>query len=250
MNLIIDIGNTFAKVAVTHGGDIVYSQVFSGPAPADVDGVVAAALRERPGGTIGAAILSTTRHPDPALTSYVEQLVGKVLFFNSSTPTPLTVRYATPHTLGTDRLAAAVGAWSLAPGREIAVFDFGSALTIDRVSASGEFLGGNISPGVRMRFEALHRLTDRLPLVEPPYGDPQPTGNNTRQAIESGVLFGMLGEIEGYISRFREETGEISIFFTGGDHKLFADKVKNTIFAAGDLVIRGLDRILDGNATP
>ena len=117
------------------------------------------------------------------------------------------------------------------------------------MSAAGEYLGGNISPGMAMRFEALHRLTDRLPLCSTP-SEFALTGTSTRNAIESGVVLGIIHEIEGYISRLSEKNSDLCVFFAGRDANFFANKVKNPIFVIYDLVIKGLNRILEYNAQP
>ncbi len=242
MNLVIDIGNTFAKTAVTDRGEIVsknVAQELNCPAIRDL-------LRAYP--DIDRAILSTTRHPNETTEDYLRQQVAQFMRFEPGTPVPLANLYATPQTLGADRLAAAVGAWEVAPGRELLIIDLGSAITIDRVSAAGEYLGGNISPGMAMRFEALHRLTDRLPLCVAPSEAAVLTGNTTRQAIESGVVLGIIHEIEGYIARLGEKNSALTVFFTGRDANFFADKVKKPIFVSNDLVIKGLNRILEYNA--
>lgn len=242
MNLVIDIGNTFAKVAIVDEGRIIDRETRP-----QLDRATLLRLFElHP--EIGRAILSTTRLADPALEEFIEKKVGRLIRFDSRTPVPLRNRYATPETLGADRMAAAVGAWGRAPGRELLIVDFGSAITIDRVTAAGEYLGGNISPGMAMRFEALHRLTDRLPLCGAPAEAPVLTGQTTRQAIESGVVLGIVHEIEGYIDRIGGQNRDLTLFFAGRDANFFADKVKKTIFVTHDLVIEGLNRILEYNA--
>lgn len=242
MNLIIDIGNTFAKTAVMDGGEIVFKNVaqeLSCPAIRELLHAYPATDR---------AILSTTRNPNEQTEEYLRRHVGQFMRFVPGTPVPLVNLYGTPETLGADRMAAAVGAWEIAPGRELLIVDLGSAITIDRVSVAGEYLGGNISPGMAMRFEALHRLTDRLPLCTAPSEPTVLTGNSTRQAIESGVVLGIVHEIEGYIDRLRLKNGDLTVFFAGRDANFFADKVKKPIFVAYDLVIKGLNRILEYNA--
>lgn len=243
MNLVIDIGNTFAKVAIVDRGEVVFKNTAEELRCPDVRDL----LGNYP--TVRQAILSTTRHPNAETEAYIERHVDWFLRFGSGTPVPLANLYATPETLGADRMAAAVGAWEVAAGNELLIVDLGSAITIDRVSAAGEYLGGNISPGMAMRFEALHRLTDRLPLCTPPSdGDPTLTGRSTREAIESGVVRGIVHEIEGYIDRIGEVNGPVTVFFAGRDANFFAGKVKKPIFVAYDLVLKGLNRILEYNA--
>ncbi|WP_297626433.1 type III pantothenate kinase [uncultured Rikenella sp.] len=242
MNLVIDIGNTFAKVAIVDRGEIVARET-----QPQLERDLLLRLLERHPET-DRAILSTTRLADSATEAFIERQVGRLIRFGAQTPVPLRNGYATPETLGADRMAAAVGAWGRAPGRELLIFDFGSAITIDRVSAAGEYLGGNISPGMTMRFEALHRLTDRLPLCGAPAGETTLTGRTTRQAIESGVAVGIVHEIEGYIDRIGAQNSDLALFFAGRDANFFADKVKKPIFVTHDLVIEGLNRILEYNA--
>ncbi len=244
MNLVIDIGNSFAKAALFDSkGGVVRQLDQPGLAPADVEAFVG-------GDPVAGAILSTTRHADGPLEEYLQTRFADFVRFDAHFPTPLRNRYDTPHTLGPDRLAAAVGAWCEAPENELLIFDFGSAITIDRVSAAGEFLGGNISPGVAMRFEALHRLTDRLPQVEFSFDQGAaipPIGTTTADALRAGVLRGVWYEIDGYVADFRAEHPAGIIFFTGRDADFFARKIKNPIFASRNLLLKGLNYILESH---
>lgn len=153
--------------------------------------------------------------------------------------------------MGRDRLAAAVGANAIYPENDVLIFDFGTAITIDIVTKEGEFLGGNISPGVQSRFRALHDYTARLPLLSMP-GDPGVAiplvADSTDDAITSGVINGIQFEIEGYIEQLSASHDSLKIIFTGGDGIFFAKRLKNTIFATYDLVVHGLNRILEYNA--
>ena len=132
--------------------------------------------------------------------------------------------------------------------RNLLIVDFGTAITIDQVSADGVFRGGNISPGVQMRFRALHDYTAALPLCES-CEDQTLLGRSTVEAIRQGVMNGIAFEIEGYIARLFPEIDALSIIFTGGDAKFFVKRIKNTIFAHCDLVFLGLNRILEYNAS-
>lgn len=243
MNLIIDIGNTAAKIAVIDGDQTVFSTVQEELNTSTLNTI----LQNHP--SVSQAILSTTRHPDKQIETYLDRQVDHFIRFDNRTPVPLTNRYDTPETLGSDRIAAAVGAWALAPDQELLIVDLGSAITLDRVNSAGEYLGGNISPGMAMRFASLHQLTDRLPLCTTP-NTYNPTSRSTRSAIESGVVLGIIHEIEGYIDHLREERSSIIIFFTGQDANYFADNVKKPIFVVRDLVTKGLNQILDYNIQP
>lgn len=169
-----------------------------------------------------------------------------VVWFDNSTPMPIKIDYRTPGTLGSDRLAAAIGAMKQAPGRNILVIDAGSAITIDLVDGKGHFLGGNISPGVKMRLTALHKQTSRLPQVEKE-GDIPKFGYDTETAIRSGVIRGICHEIDGYISEIKEVFPDVLVFLTGGDEKTLIDKIKSPIFADKFLVAKGLKHILKEN---
>ncbi len=238
--LAIDIGNTLAKMTVLDEGRSVGA--FKSPAatPADAE----ALLANHP--EIDAAVMISARDAG-ALKEYVRGRVTRFLEFTPDTPTPLTNLYQTPDTLGPDRLAAAVGAAALFPGRNVLVVDFGTAITIDMVTARGEYLGGNISPGAAMRLRALNRFTESLPLGEI-CERAELHACSSKSAVESGVVNGIVFEIEGYIARTREKYGDFEIIFTGGDGNFFAKRFKNTIFATYDLVALGLNRILEYNA--
>lgn len=247
MNLVIDIGNSSAKVAVVHPHSGATELLETVP---ELTGDLLDSIFTRfP--EIRKAILSTTRHTDRAVEHRIESRVETFIHFDASTPIPIGNRYETPQTLGPDRLAAAAGAWSLSEkGQELLIIDFGSAITIDRVNAEGDYLGGNISPGLEMRFEALHRLTDKLPLLsayESGTDHYEITGKNTQEAIAGGVILGITYEIDGYIDRICEKNSRFSLFFTGRDANFFADKVKKPIFVICDLVIKGLNSILEYN---
>ena len=166
-----------------------------------------------------------------------------IVWFNNSTPCPLKIKYGTPGTLGPDRIAAAVGAWGEAPERNILVIDAGSAITYDIVDNKGNFLGGNIAPGIKMRLRSLHEFTDRLPMVVKD-GDIPFIGYDTETAIRSGVITGICHEIEGYIRAAREKFGEVFVFLTGGDGISLKNNIKSSIFADKFLVAKGLNRIL------
>ena len=173
--------------------------------------------------------------------------LARVVEFSPDVPVPLGNAYRTPRTLGSDRLAAAVAANGMYPDRNVLIVDFGTAVTVDLVTADNTFRGGHIAPGMQMRFRALHDYTASLPLCGEE-GEPELLGTTTETAIRAGVLCGMLFEIEGYIARMRALYGDLCVIFTGGDAKYFAKRIKNTIFADCNLVFRGLNRILAYNA--
>ncbi len=242
MNLAIDIGNTLAKLAVIDDGQVVDFQKTEKIDSAFVEKI----LEENP--EIEAAIIVSTGEYETAWEQMLEKRMKRFIRFGAETPIPIENGYATPQTLGLDRLAAAVAANALYPNSNVLIVDFGTAITVDFVSAEGRFLGGNISPGAATRFRALHHFTKRLPLCELDEDSVRLLGNSTQTAIESGVVNGIVYEIEGYIRDLQQRYNNLRIIFTGGESDFFAKRLKNTIFATYDLVAYGLNRILEYNA--
>ena len=174
------------------------------------------------------------------------RLTIPMLRFSSDTPVPISNRYRTPETLGSDRLAAVIGASSLRPGKDLLIIDAGTCITYEVIDARGNYWGGNIAPGMLMRLYALHEFTARLPLVEAE-GEVPGMGYNTETAIRSGVLRGMKYEIEGYIKSMRSKFPHLEVFLTGGNRINFDTNIINLIFTDKYIVPRGLNRILDYN---
>jgi type III pantothenate kinase len=165
-----------------------------------------------------------------------------------SLPMPIQIRYATPETLGVDRIAAACGAIALFPGKNCLAIDAGTCITYDFIDHAGNYWGGGISPGIEMRLKAMHTFTTRLPLVKVNQ-QASLIGNSTESCLQSGALFGVLGEIEGIIQKYDQNYQELKVIICGGDISLFENQLKPTIFAAPDLVLMGLNRILLQNAS-
>lgn len=165
---------------------------------------------------------------------------------DKQTPVPISVAYDRT-TLGSDRLAAVVGAEYLSPGCELLVIDAGTAITYERVSADGLYLGGNISPGLHVRLKSLHGFTSRLPLLD----DMDYTlgyGLDTISAMQHGVALGVVYEIEGYINSLRRDYPQLKVYLTGGDADQLAAVVEMTgVELSHDLVLLGLNRILEYN---
>ncbi len=184
------------------------------------------------------------------LTASEEASLGRLPFpilrLSPDTPVPITNRYRSPQTLGSDRLAAVIGASSLKPGKDLLIIDAGTCITYEVIDARGNYWGGNIAPGMQMRLRALHEFTARLPLVDAE-GEVPGMGYDTETAIRSGVLRGMKYEIEGYIKSMRSKFPNLQVFLTGGDHINFDTNITNIIFSDKYIVPRGLNKILDYN---
>lgn len=242
MNLAIDIGNTLTKIAVIDSGQIMDTFQCE---DISVDYLTENIFSAYPG--IKNGIMISTRDKNREVEEFLKDKLRNFIIFDYNTPVPITNLYETPTTLGSDRLAAAVGAFSIDSEANSLIVDFGTAITIDFVTAKGEFLGGNISPGANTRFRALHQFTRKLPLRELT-DETQLLAKNSYSAIESGVINGIVYEIEGYIADLSAEYGDFKIIFTGGDGNFFVKRFKKPIFATRDLVVYGLNKILEYNA--
>ena len=170
-----------------------------------------------------------------------------VIVYDSSLRLPIIIKYGTPETLGSDRVAAVVGAVSRYPDRNVLVIDSGTAITYDIVTDKREYLGGNISPGLKTRFRALHNFTGKLPLLNADKTLDGLFGTNTTEAITIGIQNGMLYEIEGAVKEFSRRFNDLLVVFTGGDSFFFENRIKFNNFAEPYLVAFGLNEILEYN---
>lgn len=239
MNLTIDIGNTRAKVALFSGEECVHSEKFETDFARNIRHVVDCFRPD-------AAALCTVAAVDADIDRELEALPCRLLRVTGQTPAPVRVCYTTPATLGADRLAAVVGATTLRPQTDLLVIDAGTCITYDLVDAAGNYLGGNISPGVEMRLEALHARTARLPRVSADGHTPD-LGTDTVTAIRAGVVRGIGYELQGTIRHWQKRYPALRIFLTGGDRYAFSDAVRRDILTDSLLVERGLNRLLQYN---
>lgn len=170
---------------------------------------------------------------------------GDCLVVNNQTPLPLAVDYATPHTLGADRLAGAVGAWQLFPGKNLLVIDAGTCITYDIVTADGTFRGGIISPGLEMRYRAMHAFTKGLPLlsVDAKFDRPDLVGKSTEECMRIGARHGLQFEFEAFLKSFNKKYDQLQIVMTGGLAEGFESTVDLPIFASSKIVLAGLHAI-------
>lgn len=237
MNLTIDIGNTCIKLVAFDGLEPVDETRMGHSEQYKLDEFCSKYNFER-------GIYSSVVNLSDALRDYLEKLSFPVLKLESGvTPVPINNKYVTPMTLGTDRLAAVVGAHSRNPGHDLLVIDIGTCITYDFITASGDYLGGNISPGPTMRLKALNAFTDVLPLIERKGSMPR-LGNSTETAIRSGVMLGVEYEIKSYISDFILNYPELLVYLTGGVQLDLHIQEKKCIFADRFIVPYGLNSIL------
>jgi type III pantothenate kinase len=238
LDLILDVGNTRTKAGLYRNGRLwAHTHLEHG----DGSGLQAFLAGTRPH-RIALASVAHLRAWSP------DELarLAPVFSITGETPAPLTNAYATPETLGADRLANAVGAVRMFPGRAVLAIDLGTCITYDLVDASGVLRGGAISPGLRMRIRAMHAYSARLPLVEPAEG-PALVGDTTEASLISGAHHGIVFELQGAIAAHTREHGDLAVVLTGGDALRSARALKSGIFAHPFLTLNGLHAILEYN---
>ena len=247
-NLTIDNGNTSVKVAFFIGTQIVATNRFIRRDARLLERFIST---YKPDSAIVCSTASSTA--SQRIEQLAEQRCRQVLHLTHETPMPIRLGYHTPQTLGRDRIATAVGAWSIArrldQASDVLVIDAGTAITYDLVTRDGCFVGGNIAPGMMLRFKALHEHTGRLPLVSSD-GDTPMVGYDTETAMRSGVMLGLLGEIKNYITDTRRSHPDLMVFLTGGDGRLLHTRLADkSIIYSEHLAAEGLNRILLYNQT-
>lgn len=238
MHLVIDIGNTLTKALVFDDG-VPLGEPMSGPTGSEF---ILQLMDIHAGHRIAIACVAEL---DPDVRSVIRE--RGLLTVDGRTPLPIINGYASPDTLGADRICAAVGARSHFPGSTVLAIDMGTCITYELVTAQGEYLGGGISPGMRMRFRALAEFTGKLPRVEAAADFPL-IGTDTASSIRSGVQNGIRLEIDGIISSHLEQYPDLRTVGTGGDLPYFERLSKRPIFADPILVLRGLHEILLHNS--
>lgn len=241
MDLVIDIGNTLAKLAVFDSE----MEVLHKNAVSIVDLAKELDTIEIKFPAIEWCILSSVGALSP---TEVERL-GKryvLLQLTSELPVAFINRYESPKTLGVDRIALVSAAYEQYPKTSVLVVDLGTCITYDIIDADGVYYGGAISPGIKMRYQSMHTFTDKLPLLVPSK-QVHLTGVNTNQSMHSGVLLGVAYEIEGYINAYRKDYPDLTVVLTGGDADFLHDNIKNDIFVHTNLLLEGLLYILKYN---
>ena len=236
MNLVIDIGNTRVKGAVFEGDKLVELFVF------DKKRILSEVRKIFNKHTISDGIISSVASiPDFKLKKLHKLL--PIIEVSSKIKVPFKNNYATPNTLGVDRIALIVAAKKEFPQKNVLVIDAGTCLTFDFIDKDAVYLGGAISPGIKMRYQSLHQLTAKLPLlsIEIPLDF---IGNSTNQSIHSGVVNGILHEIEGVISQYEKKFLDLTVVLTGGDTNFLSKQLKSSIFANQNFLLSGLNEIL------
>lgn len=238
-NLCVDIGNTFCKVGIFENGQ---SQFFE---PRFEIAGLKDFLQDQNFDQI--AVCSVKKN-EAEIQTIFEHWIAKLLIFDAKVPLPIHNNYGTPQTLGVDRLAAAVGAAQCFPQQACLIIDAGTCIKYDIVS-NNAFEGGMIAPGMSMRYKAMHEFTAKLPLIEVATIQNWPSwiGKSTAEAMQSGVQNGIVAEMTGVISQFEADLTNFKIILTGGDAIFFESRLKRPTFVIPNLVLIGLDSILNFN---
>ncbi len=238
MNLVIDIGNTNVKIALFRDKELFLLHTAT-----DVDQTLIQEwiLQHNP----EAAIISTVRKADRF--TWLATGHFPVLHAGINLKLPIKLLYKTPETLGSDRLAAAIAAADMFPGQNSLAITAGSCITTDVVTAENEYIGGTISPGLHMRLRAMNHFTGELPLIKNIKEETPLLGTTTESSMMSGVINGITAEIQGFIAILEKEIGFFNVIFSGGDGKIFAKKLKSRIFAVDNIVLHGLNLMLNHN---
>lgn len=239
MNLIVDIGNTRVKAAVFENSELKEFFVFG-----NTQELLQSSLFSTY--KILNCIVGTVVN---GLDAFIKVLETKtnVLLFTSETPTPLKNLYKTAHSLGSDRLAGAVGGNTLFPDKNVLVIDAGTCIKYNFVTSQNEYIGGAISEGLKMRFKAIHTFTSRLPLLDIDENSDVFIGTTSHESIISGVQNGAIAEVQGFIETYRKQYPDLNVVITGGDVNFFEKRLKKPIFADSFLILKGLNRILEYN---
>lgn len=234
-NLIIDIGNTRIKTALFDGEKLLEEEVFE---------ELKSALVYWKSVSFDHCLVSSVKWSQIELQAV---LPFQFTYLNPETKLPITNAYGTPASLGLDRVAGAIGAWAMRGKGPVLAIDLGTCITFDLIDGSNTYLGGAISPGLGMRARAMHEQTARLPLVDLKVKRAELIGNNTITCMQIGIWRGVEFELRGQIEEYIKKFPEIEVFVSGGDAQSFDSLAKDLIFVVPNLVLYGLNSILNNN---
>jgi type III pantothenate kinase len=239
MNLAIDVGNTRVKAAVFEEDELIELFVFEKKI---IISQIRKIIKKHP---ISLGIMSNVGSGSAKKMAQLKKSFD-FMVVSASLKVPFTNLYKTPNTLGVDRIALVAGAVKQFPNKNVLIIDVGTCITFDFVNKKAEYLGGAISPGIKMRYKALHAFTANLPLIDMlEFKDF--IGKNTEESIISGVLNGVTKEINGVIEDYKHKYLHLTIVLTGGDTNFLSKQLKSSIFANQNFVLQGLNEILKFN---
>jgi len=238
MNLIIDIGNTRAKIAVIEDNTIIKKII------SNVEDIQKDVKNFQKKYNLKNCIVSSVS--EFSISEFENEKKFKTFItLDHNTKIPFINKYDTPSTLGVDRIALASATVTKYPNQNVLVIDAGTCITYDFINENKEYLGGAISLGIKTRYRALHEFTANLPQLEE--SNFKLLGTNTESSIHSGVLNGLILEIDGVISQYKAKYQNLTVVLTGGDTNFLAKKLKSTIFANPNFLLEGLNSILIHN---
>jgi len=240
MNLIVDVGNTFVKIAVFQNDTLLEKQTVE---ISEVNDLLKKIFRNYP--NIHKSILSSVGNlPKETLKNLKNYC--ELMILDANLKFPFNNLYATPNTLGVDRMALVSASVKHHPNQNVLIIDSGSCITYDFMTKDNDYLGGAISPGIRLRYKSLNDFTANLPLLETKM--PKTIiGDSTAAAIHSGVVTGIVKEIDGVIDDYRKNYSDLTVILTGGDAIFLSKQLKNSIFANSNFLLEGLNFILEYN---
>jgi type III pantothenate kinase len=237
MNLAIDIGNSRVKTGIFAKDKLVKSNSYNSFSLRTLNSI----FKENP--EIDTTILCSVKKYPVALKRFLSSH-SRFVELTYKTPVPVKIAYKTPLTLGMDRLAAICGAYAISKKGNILVVNAGTCITFDYLDSKRTYKGGSISPGLEMRYKALHTFTGKLPLIVPDMKFEKLTGADTTESIRSGVQLGMVSEIDGFIREYQSRYKNLTIIVTGGSMPWLLKSLKSKIKAEPFLVLTGLNVIL------
>ncbi|QTD37107.1 type III pantothenate kinase [Polaribacter batillariae] len=236
MNLTIDIGNTRVKTAVFEQNNIVETFFF------DKKKIISEIQKILKKHSISNGIISNVATLSEKKTKKLQEIFNFQVV-SSKIKVPFINLYKTPLTLGVDRIALVSGAVKQFPNKNVLIIDAGTCITFDFVNEKSEYLGGAISPGIYLRYKALHSFTANLPLINT-FEIENFIGKDTKESIISGVLNGVVKEIDGVIADYNNKYMDLTVLLTGGDTNFLSKQLKSSIFATQNLLLQGLNEIL------
>jgi len=239
MNLVVDIGNNFFKLGIFENSNLVFS-FFDKNDKIDLE--IERIIRNN--SKITSALISNVS--SVKINDILNKLNIKIYELDSTFIFPFKLNYKTPESLGNDRLALAAAATILFPNSNNLVIDAGTCITIDFIDNNNHFIGGSISPGVKMRYDSLNHYTANLPLLKNENNFNYP-GDSTNASIHAGIIGGVSNEINGFIQQINSRNDKVNVILTGGDAKILSKTLKITIFANQNFILEGLNSILNLN---
>ncbi len=240
MNLIIDVGNSSAKLAVFKQGKLISKKRI--PLENIMNGINDIKKEFK---SLEKAIISSVGNLKKREITCIKNYF-KVIVLDASTKIPFQNHYKSPKTLGADRIALVSASVKKYKELNVLIIDAGTCITYDFINSENNYLGGAISPGIRVRYQSLNNLTANLPLLETkmPYSF---IGNSTIESIHSGIINGILNEIEGTINYYDKKYKDLTVILTGGDADFLSKRLKSSIFANSNFLLEGLNYILEFN---